>query len=531
MDLATDADIEPLRAKALGYGVIRLYRQNENINKDTGDDDIFKKLNEISGDGTIIAIVAVPSYFTATDLLGFVGETARENVSHFRFIKSHTPNRFMVLMKFRTKKNALLFQDNYNGRKFNSMEPETCHVIFVKSILFRTDNDHRVENQSNSIPYLLDDPFMSNPKNSQSHSQSQLTVKPLPPPTPKLIELPTCPVCLERMDSSISGLLTIPCQHTFHCQCLSKWKDDTCPICRYTSLKYRKFDFNSNNINNFNTNEHTEDKCFFCGIQQNLWICLICGNIGCGRYDSGHAIEHFKETGHCFSMDINSQRVWDYAGDNYVHRLLTNEADGKLVELSSRNDCSFNANSEKNANGSNDSKVENMNLEYTHILVSQLESQREYFEDKISQFVDKNQKLSDENEQLEKSLSKLEASIKTIKEESLSAIESKMDKYSKLLTKNFEKYNELNKRYQEEKSMGEGLFRRIQKLEADKKKLADEKMELQTSNEDLGEQVKDLMFYLESQDKFRDAAEDVKEGTVVLQPPAKKHRSRNKKKR
>lgn len=40
-----------------------------------------------------------------------------------------------------------------------------------------------------------------------------------------LYELPTCPVCLERMDASVTGLLTILCQHTFHCYCLSKWGD------------------------------------------------------------------------------------------------------------------------------------------------------------------------------------------------------------------------------------------------------------------------------------------------------------------
>ena len=36
-------------------------------------------------------------------------------------------------------------------------------------------------------------------------------------------ELPTCPVCLERMDSAVTGLVTVPCSHTFHCACLSKW--------------------------------------------------------------------------------------------------------------------------------------------------------------------------------------------------------------------------------------------------------------------------------------------------------------------
>ena len=38
-------------------------------------------------------------------------------------------------------------------------------------------------------------------------------------------EIPTCPVCLERMDASVTGLVTVPCSHTFHCTCLSKWGD------------------------------------------------------------------------------------------------------------------------------------------------------------------------------------------------------------------------------------------------------------------------------------------------------------------
>ncbi len=32
-------------------------------------------------------------------------------------------------------------------------------------------------------------------------------------------------------------------------------------------------------------------------------------------------------------MELQSQRVWDYAGDGYVHRLITNARDGKLVEF------------------------------------------------------------------------------------------------------------------------------------------------------------------------------------------------------
>ena len=32
-------------------------------------------------------------------------------------------------------------------------------------------------------------------------------------------------------------------------------------------------------------------------------------------------------------MQLNNNRVWDYAGDNYVHRLVQNKSDGKMVEV------------------------------------------------------------------------------------------------------------------------------------------------------------------------------------------------------
>lgn len=66
---------------------------------------------------------------------------------------------------------------------------------------------------------------------------------------------------------------------------------------------------------------------------QDLWICLICGNVGCGRYSQGHASDHWKSSGHCYALETESQRVWDYASDGYVHRVIQSKADGKLVEV------------------------------------------------------------------------------------------------------------------------------------------------------------------------------------------------------
>ena len=35
-------------------------------------------------------------------------------------------------------------------------------------------------------------------------------------------------VCLERLDPSVTGIVTIVCDHTFHCECLRRWYDSLC---------------------------------------------------------------------------------------------------------------------------------------------------------------------------------------------------------------------------------------------------------------------------------------------------------------
>ena len=47
----------------------------------------------------------------------------------------------------------------------------------------------------------------------------------------------------------------------------------------------------------------------------------------------GNVFRHFQETQHCYSMKLGNNCVWDYAGDNYVHRRIQNKGDGKLVQV------------------------------------------------------------------------------------------------------------------------------------------------------------------------------------------------------
>ena len=274
-------------------------------------------------DCTTLCILAVPSYLNPADFLAFVGEKTRNQVSHFRMIRTARANRYMVLMKFRYGKEARRWQHEWNGKVFNSMEPETCHVVFLKSVEI-THSPESIPKDSDTdttYPKTPNDPFSASPPrpsipttDSTSSTAVVVATKPLPPPTPSLVELPTCPVCLERMDET-TGLLTILCQHVFHCTCLEKWSGGGCPVCRYThddfssrgakshkskTKKHLLLPNGEYEIINYDDYEDVPLECETCHAASSLWQCLICGRIGCGRYEGKHAYAHFEETSHQF---------------------------------------------------------------------------------------------------------------------------------------------------------------------------------------------------------------------------------------
>ncbi|CAK7902399.1 RING finger protein Etp1p [[Candida] anglica] len=556
---------EPIKAVSLGEGTIRLYREFE-----PEDDELSRSeplsAQVIPGDDTMVCIVAVPTYFTATDLLGYIGNTYIDSITHIRILKSDKPNRFLVLIKFKDILKTAQFQKAFNGRAFNSMEPETCHVVFVKSVSI--DQEAVYNQEDELIPFLLNDPFTTKehiPIDKEIESQ-------------RLVELPTCPVCLERMDSSVTGLLTIPCQHTFHCQCLTKWKDDTCPICRYSinvsnqkvrrSVRRLSFFRRPSSTGNFSvvgdgsggsnasgatlssiaatipTSTVASEHCSECTISEKLWICLICGNLGCDRYaPQHHSLNHFVSTGHCFAMELDTSRVWDYAGDNYVHRLIANESDGKLVELPEKTTASFsnpgqgmgifdgfgsntngpsNINNSKlgtnsyeiNGNSGNFDKVDEVGFEYSQLLISQLASQREYYEDLLQEGAASKSRRGSSKPDLESKVEELAEKLKSLTEISIPKLEKKLKEKD-------ERISILSRELNDSNTLNEALSDKIDFLTNSNK-------EMQTQNDDLSEQVKDLMFFLETQEKFKDKSDADKEGQVIMHKPSSSSKSRRK---
>jgi BRCA1-associated protein len=477
---------------------------------------VSSSAQNIDEDCTTLCILAVPSYLSPSDFLGFMGEKTMDDVSHFRMIRTARANRYMVLMKFRSGRKAREWQKEWNGKVFNSIEPETCHVVFVKTVEIQVA-DAATPSEHGALSNLSSPSRPPKP----SAGQATLTGKPLAPPTPALIELPTCPVCLERMDET-TGLLTIICQHVFHCTCLEKWKGSGCPVCRYTQDDCRK-------SNAGPKPDEESQECSICHSDQNLWACLICGTIGCGRYDGAHAFDHWKETTHAFAMDLSTERVWDYVGDAYVHRIIQNKTDGKLLELPAADHSALDPPDWGDAVPRE--KLENMSIEYTHLLTSQLESQRAYFEEVVERAVDKASQASAAAALAEVSsttaasrLEELQAKYDVLTMETLPGLEHDCARAEKRAEKFEALARSFEKRFQEEKAMNENMLQRIEGLSKEVEGLRSEKA-------DLAEQNRDLSFFISGSQRLQGQGEEVEQGTVSVPEVAekKKRKGRGKK--
>lgn len=125
-----------------------------------------------------------------------------------------------------------------------------------------------------------------------------------------------CPICLEYLDGNkceksiinnnmnkineflsnplnkcsnqinVSGFITMLCGHTFHIECSLKFEDEKCPICRYYISPV------------------SISTCSLCTNEDDLWLCLICGNINCASEGNEHRKQHYIDTGHVYAKKL-----------------------------------------------------------------------------------------------------------------------------------------------------------------------------------------------------------------------------------
>lgn len=426
-------------------GILHLYKDSQ-----------MTPLNEDVPRSEMICMMAVPSKLTCVELQKFT-QAAKDSIQHIQIIRDNIPNQYMALLKFKDQKSADYFYKDFNGRQYNLLEPEIARLVYVA----RTESV-----KSSQGGYL---------------------------PVYGLTELPTCPVCLERMDESVEGILTILCNHSFHGDCLVQWSDSSCPVCRYSQTP----------------EPVAEQRCFECNSAESLWICLICGNIGCGRYKDRHAYQHYKETSHTFSMQLENQRVWDYTGDNYVHRLVQSKSDGKIVAVDGVETVV------------DDDKLDSLNLEYTYLLTSQLESQRLYFEEKMT-FLEKD--AMDRVVAVEDRLKNNLQSVETL-EQKLHSTEKEKKSFEKKYSQVVSKVGNLVRDLKEEKEINSCLLdnQKIwqQKLEDSKETLKKSEAAKNQAISELEEQLQDIMRHLSIQtavaNSSGDTQKELQDGQICVQ--------------
>lgn len=397
----------------------------------------------------LVCVLGVPNHMTNADFCQFCGSFI-QHILEMRIVRNDgMEDRYSSLIRFDSQDSADNFYKHFNGTRFSSLEAEVCRVQFAVDVQYTGSIEHAHASPASSA------------------------------------EQPNCPVCLERLDQDTGGILTTICNHSFHCSCISKYTDSSCPVCRYCQQQPEK------------------SICAVCQTSENLWMCVICGFVGCGRYKEGHARRHWKETQHCYSLELDTRRVWDYAGDNYVHRLIQSKTDGKLVELNSHClhandgcgscDCVDSGFNEALLN----SKVEAIVNEYNELLTTQLESQKLYFESLLQDVKEENEReiSSAVEKAVTKRLQKMQAKLdRCLKEKNI------LDDLNENLLKNQEIWTE----------------KTIQIKERENKalKMKDDKVR------DLEEQLQHLMVRLEAGKSMEQLSisDEIKDGTVTSIP-------------
>ncbi|KAJ2412933.1 hypothetical protein GGI10_003380 [Coemansia sp. RSA 2530] len=451
---------------ACEVGILRLYRNTEAI-----PETLVELPSEANGETsderpTVLAVLAVPGYMTPTDFLSFAG-SFRDSIEHVRVVRDRSANHYMILLKLRDATRAAGFYSYYSGKTFSPLEPETCHVVYVSA----------VECELREIRGSGDGALFDETTRRVCTQPAALFLQPI---DPQAEELPTCPVCLERLDASASGLLTTLCQHTFHCRCLQRWGD-------------------------------------------------VCGTIGCGRYVNGHAKDHFNETQHPYSMELQSQCVWDYVGDGYVHRLLQNMADRKVIALDVSAPLTVPPDQVQCDHGTSfveaREKLDAVTQEYEILLTSQLESQREHYEMQIARLIHQHtQRPSHADAMSQSRLSQLEqrlAAQQTVHQAEVQRIAAEREaerresaaersRLEAAAAKALKRAAEDARLLEEEKAMS-------QQLSANQDALNKQIEKLSAAVTDLQEQVRDLTFFITTQNTIQTSGGSAEiEGASVI---------------
>lgn len=226
----------------------------------------------------------------------------------------------------------------------------------------------------------------------------------------------------------------------------------------------------------------------------------------------------------------------------WVHRLIRDKGDSKVIELPSSSRTGTDRGHEDEDMVPRE-KLERIGMEYTHLLTSQLESQRVYFEELVGKAAAKASAASSSaataTARADDALSRLrdlELENKKLKNEILVGLEKDLERQKRKAEKSSEVARDFGKSLMEEKKVSEGLMERIGHVNKSMMDLSTEITKLKEENAELKEENRDLLFSISAEQKIKEMGEsedgglekgELEGGSLAL-PPEKEKPGRKK---
>lgn len=341
-----------------GYPTIGDDEDDSNV-KDTNQINDNDNNNNIDSNNSLICLLLAPSFMIPRDILHYFNTYVSAIISVHILRHSSDMEKYLALMMMESKDAAMNLIRDFHGELLTSLEPvmTKCMLYFVKEVhaqpidiinsggtslhlysnqmkLIINDNDHETSNElDNLIGFVEKTRSVSDldfsatldigakQKNLNWISLMRLSH-----------EDQTCPVCLEPISETNPLSFTTCCNHTFHITCIYKTEGPQCPVCRF---QHDSTPISMSQCVMCSWNGEDNEKSTNIG---DLWICLVCGFIGCGSSNCFHIRDHYQSLLHAYAMNVENGRVWDFAGDGYVHRLIMQHSDADYPHLGSSED-------------------------------------------------------------------------------------------------------------------------------------------------------------------------------------------------
>ncbi|KAJ1622641.1 hypothetical protein T492DRAFT_884894 [Pavlovales sp. CCMP2436] len=159
---------------------------------------------------TLLLLANVPTHVTPRQLRFFFGELA-PLIRHAWLLRDGAGHRYGALLSACCTEHSELLRGRLHGLRFSPVDVEVAIVLPISSMAFA--------------------PSLESPERAAGEG-------PAPAPTPAeaaeaahWCHLPTCAVCLTRLEPSTSGAVTRACTHASNCLCLSLATANGCRVC------------------------------------------------------------------------------------------------------------------------------------------------------------------------------------------------------------------------------------------------------------------------------------------------------------